>query len=57
MSVDSSLRMFVCVLICFRSWREVLDVGAHKEGAGAAPPQPQEEENHLQLYDWFVLTF
>lgn len=34
----------------FRHRRKVLNVGAHQEGAGAAPPQPQEEENHLQLH-------
>lgn len=45
----------VCVcVVCSRHRGEVLDVGAHQEGAGAAPPQPQEEENHLQLYYWFV---
>lgn len=43
-----------CVSVS-RDRREVLDVGAHQEGARAAPPQPQEEENHLQLYYWSVL--
>lgn len=33
---------------------EVLDMGAHQEGAGASPPQPQKKENHLQLYYWLV---
>lgn len=29
-------------------------MGAHQEGAGASPPQPQKKENHLQLYYWLV---
>lgn len=42
----------VCVLVYVfsRHRGEVLDMGAHQEGAGASPPQPQKEENHLQLY-------
>ena len=44
--------MSVCVFS--RDRGEVLDMGAHQEGAGASPPQPQEKENHLQLYYWLV---
>lgn len=48
-------QVFVFGLFTCRNRGEVLNMGAHKEGAGAASPQPQEKENHLQLYNWFVL--
>lgn len=52
-SLKSLENFTVCVYSRHRG--EVLDMGAHQEGAGAAPPQPQEEENHLQLYYWYFL--
>lgn len=53
-SVCVCVCLCACVCLFSRHRGKVLDMGAHQEGAGASPPQPQKKENHLQLYYWLV---